>query len=154
MKIIRVVVILLVITALVSLGAYLYTKRNSPASSTNSPAPSISPLSGQQNPSAGGVVFSNAAPAREIVIEASEYKFTPSTITIKEGESVKITMKNAGAMPHNWVVENMGGASIDLTNPGSSNSIVMTASQKGTFTTYCAIGSHRKLGMEGKLIVQ
>ena len=158
MKIMRLVVILLVIAAVASIGAFLYSKRTvstglpTIADNTFSIAPNKN--SAQQTPSTGEITISNTNPTREIVVEASEYKFTPSTVTIKKGESVKITLKNAGAMPHDWFVENMGGASIDMTSAGSTNSIVIKASQTGTFTTYCSIGSHRKLGMVGKLIVQ
>jgi plastocyanin len=153
MKIMRMVIILLVIAAVATVGAFLYSKRSTAPTQDINSSTSINPSSAGQTPS-DAVVFSGSAPAREITIEASEYKFIPSTITVKKGESVKITLKNAGAMPHDWFVENMGGASIDMTSAGSSNSIVIKASQSGTFVTYCSIGSHRKLGMVGTLVVQ
>lgn len=155
MKLIRVILILLAIAAVLSLGAFLYSKRTATiATDTQSPLVSTSPMTNQQNPSDAGVKISTNTPAREITIEASEYKFNPSEITIKKGETVKITLKNAGRMSHNWIVEGMGGASLDMTEAGKQNSIVVTASQKGSFVTFCSIGNHRKLGMVGKLIVQ
>lgn len=148
MKMMRIVIVLLVIAALSTVAAYVFSKRSTPSVSESS-----SVTSTVQTPS-DAVVFSGATPAREIIIEASEYKFNPNTITIKKGESVKITLKNVGNQPHDWFVEKMGGASIDMTSAGQSNSIVIKASQTGSFNTYCSIGSHRKLGMVGKLVVQ
>ncbi len=154
MKIVRILLVLLAVGAVVSLGAYLYNKQKVVSVADNSTVGIIDSRTPQQTPSAAGVTLSNTTPSREVIVEASEYKFTPSTITLKKGETVKITLKNTGAMQHDWFVDGMGGANIDLTGAGSQNSIVITPSQKGTFTTYCSVGSHRKLGMVGKLVVE
>ena len=35
-------------------------------------------------------------------VEASEFKFQPATVTVKAGESVTLTFKNAGTVEHNF----------------------------------------------------
>lgn len=144
--------VVVVILAIIGLGGFLLVKRIQSNRSQSgditidkaSNSPSTSEL-----PSEGSVKI-----AREITIEASEYKFNPSEITVKKGETVKLTLKNEGTMPHNWTIEKMGGASIDTTKAGESSSITLTPSQKGTFTTFCSVGNHKSLGMVGKLIVE
>ena len=153
MKLFRIILILAVVVAIVALAGFLLTKKSG-TDTTNNPVESLSPVSNQQSPSDASVKLGSQAPAREIVIEASEYKFSPSQISVKKGETVKITLKNVGRMQHDFFVEGLPGANIDLTSAGSTNSIMFTPSQKGTFTTFCSVGTHRQLGMVGKLIVE
>ena len=155
MKSLRVLIIIAILLALAGLVGFLLVQKNKQATADSSgivPASSGSPQNNLPVPSDAKVTLTT--PTKEIVIEASEYKFTPSQITVKKGETVKITLKNTGKMTHDWVVEKLGGASIDPTLPQGTNSITITPSQKGTFTTYCSINNHRSLGMVGKLIVQ
>lgn len=151
MKAVRTLLVLAVVVAIVALAGYLLTKGKTASTSENSQT--VPPVTTQQTPSAGGVTFGKTV-SREIVVEASEYKFNPSEVRVKKGETVKITLKNSGRMQHDWFVENLPGANIDLTNAGSTNNIIFTPSQKGTYTTFCSVGTHRQMGMVGKLIVE
>lgn len=144
----RNLIVIVVIVALVAGGGYLLFKKLKPADSAGNLV-SKTTTQNEEVPGRGTVSI-----AREITIVASEYKFEPSEIRVKKGETVKLTLKNSGNMPHNWSVEKMMGASIDQVSAGQNGTITITPSQRGTFVTYCSIGQHRKLGMVGKLIVE
>ncbi|MBI3397535.1 cupredoxin domain-containing protein, partial [Candidatus Woesebacteria bacterium] len=42
--------------------------------------------------------------AKEVTVEASEFKLSPSTINLKVGEKVSLTFKNTGAASHNFTI--------------------------------------------------
>ncbi len=90
---------------------------------------------------------------KEITVEADEYSFSPETLTFTKGQKVRLTFKNVGSQPHNFVIDGMGVASKTIPE-GSSDTVGFTASESGTFEFYCAIGNHRALGMEGNLEVE
>ncbi len=49
-----------------------------------------------------------AAEAKEFTIEASDFKFEPATITVTEGDVVRLTIKNTGSQVHNFVIDELG----------------------------------------------
>jgi len=89
----------------------------------------------------------------EITVEGDEYSFSPSELTVNAGQKVRLTFKNVGSQPHNFVVDGVGVASKTITG-GGSDTIEFTASESGTFGFYCGVGNHRALGMEGDLEVE
>jgi len=90
---------------------------------------------------------------REFTVTAQEYSFSPTTLTVKEGETVKVTFKNGGKMPHDFVIDELG-AKAKVISGGSEETVTFTASKKGTFEYYCSVGNHRKMGMVGKIMVE
>jgi len=89
---------------------------------------------------------------KEFTIEASEFKFTPSTISVNQGDSVRINFTNAGLYPHSFSIDEFG-VSGSILAPNGSEVIEFIASRAGSFTFYCAVPSHRERGMNGTLIV-
>lgn len=89
---------------------------------------------------------------REITVEGSEYTFSPNTLTLTEGEKVRLTFKNRGNLPHNLVIAglNVGTKTIPA---GGEDTIEFNVEESGTFDFYCAVPGHRGLGMEGTLEV-
>lgn len=90
--------------------------------------------------------------SEEIEIEATEFRFSPSEISLKEGTKLILHLKNTGQMPHDFVIDELQVRSRVL-NPGETERIEIRANRKGTFSFYCSIGNHRFLGMEGKVVV-
>ncbi len=92
-------------------------------------------------------------PAGVKTIEASNRGFTfyPSTITVKKGDTIRLTYTNGGGY-HDWVIDEFGAATNQISG-GKSETIEFTVDQTGTFEFYCSVGNHRKQGMFGKLIV-
>lgn len=83
---------------------------------------------------------------REIAIDANRYTFAPAVIKIKEGERVKITVRNVDATH---------GISIPAFNARGTESVEFVAPTKGNYPFYCATycgAGHRD--MQGTLIVE
>lgn len=90
---------------------------------------------------------------REVTVDGSEYSYSPSSLTVTEGENIRLTFNNVGNLPHNFVIDELGVATQTVPG-GGSDTVEFTASQSGTFDFYCSVGNHRSLGMEGELDVQ
>lgn len=93
------------------------------------------------------------AKARIIVVEGSEFKFDPSSITVEKGEKINLVFKNIGKFPHNFVVDELGITSKTI-NGGEEDSVEFVVEKSGTFSMYCSVGNHRQQGMEGEVIVE
>jgi len=90
--------------------------------------------------------------ANAITVEGGEFYFKPNEIRVKQGEKVTITLKNAGKMSHDFVLDEFNVRS-ETINEGTTT-VEFTPDKKGTFEFYCSVGSHRKMGMKGNLIVE
>ena len=91
--------------------------------------------------------------AREIEVIATEYAFSPSTLSLTKGQKVILTFKNMGRMPHDFVVDELGIRTKTIQG-GQSETVEFTPSEEGTFAFYCSVSNHRLLGMEGSLEVK
>ncbi len=89
---------------------------------------------------------------QEVTLDASEFKFSPATLTFKKGQAVRLTLKNVGKMPHDWVVDELG-VRTKVIPSGDTDTIEFTPEKAGTFEYYCSVGQHRANGMFGKLTV-
>ena len=91
-------------------------------------------------------------PVKEFAVTGSNYKFSPATITVKKGETVRITFKSTGGI-HNLLIDELGVATSQLGDE-EEEEVEFLADKSGTFTYYCSVGNHRQMGMVGKLVVQ
>ena len=89
---------------------------------------------------------------KEFTISGKNFSFTPSTITVKKGDKVKITFENSAGF-HDFVIDEFGAAT-KQTNAPTIEVLEFTADKAGSFEYYCSVGSHRAMGMKGTLIVQ
>lgn len=88
--------------------------------------------------------------AQMVNMEVGNFFFTPNVMSATPKEKIKITFtKNVGF--HTFVIDEIKekfsikeGEAFEFSAPENP----------GTYTFYCDIGSHRALGMEGKLIVK
>lgn len=90
---------------------------------------------------------------REITVEGDEYKFNPGELSFNKGEKVKLTFTNTGKLPHNLTIDELGVAT-DTIPGGKSTMLEFTVGKTGTFKSYCSVGNHRALGMEGDVGVR
>jgi len=106
-------------------------------------------------PTGEGMTANDATTEGEVAfdIEASSFKFNPTTITVKKGDEVTINLTSKQGM-HDWVVDEFEGARTKVLSAGGTDSITFTADKAGTYEFYCSIGNHRQMGMVGKLIVK
>ncbi len=88
---------------------------------------------------------------KEFTVTGSSFKFTPATLTVKKGDTVKINFKNSGGL-HDFVIDEFSAATPRI-NSGKQTSITFVADKAGTFEYYCSVGTHRAMGMKGTLTV-
>jgi len=92
-------------------------------------------------------------PSGVIAVEAKEYQFTPSTITVPAG-SVTFSIRNVGSQEHEFeifkgdqVVDEVEGIVPGLTKDATVNLAA------GDYTFVCKLNGHDQLGMKGTLTV-
>jgi len=102
---------------------------------------------------------------------ADNMRFTPERIEVRQGETVKFVVRNAGKVMHEFVIgtqaENARHAELMLkfpnmehdepymahVPPSKTGEIVWTFNRAGEFEFACLIAGHYQGGMVGKLIV-
>src|SRR3989338_4430038 len=89
---------------------------------------------------------------KEFIIHGSTFKLTPKEIRVKKGDRVKI-IYYSDDIGHDLVIDEYM-VRTDVLTKGGVDIIEFTADKEGTFIMYCSVGSHKSLGMEGKLIVE
>lgn len=142
------------ILVIVAIGAIVFMTRNgSKTSSETSNTPTAAPTQATQQPAEGSAMEEKKESAvKTFTIEGSSFKFTPNTMAVNEGDTVKITFKNVQGF-HDFVIDEFSVKSKTI-SAGQTEEVEFVASKKGTFEYYCSVGNHRAMGMTGKLTVQ
>ncbi len=90
------------------------------------------------------------APANAIEVELNDNYFNPKVITIPNGKSTTLVLKNRGKKEHTFTVDQLG---VDAeVQPGSEKTITVTPKNPGTYELVCRY--HLQQGMVGKVVVQ
>lgn len=114
-------------------------------------------------------------PSREITVEATDFAYSPLSITIPADQPVMLTFKNIGKVEHDFVINQIDVTGVeakesvpsdhhhDMNQPnydlhfsaqsGENSVWQFTALEPGTYEIYCSVEGHRAAGMIGKLIV-
>jgi plastocyanin len=88
---------------------------------------------------------------KEFTLSAGNYFFTPKTLTVNKGDTVKITVNNSGGF-HDLKIDEFKVATPRLSG-GQSATITFVADKTGSFQYYCSVGDHRAMGMWGTITV-
>lgn len=110
---------------------------------------------------------------RTVVVEMhDDMRFTPSSIEVKAGETIRFFVKNTGRVEHEMVLgslnelkehaammRNTPDMRHDEPNmiklrPGQRDAIVWQFAQPGTVDFACTIPGHLEAGMVGKILVK
>ncbi|HEV2058734.1 MAG TPA: cupredoxin domain-containing protein [Solirubrobacteraceae bacterium] len=90
------------------------------------------------------------APTR---LEATEFEFTPSEVTVERGEH-EFEIVNRGEVEHALEIHTPAGeVETERVAPGASATVTAKLSEAGTYELYCPVGDHRRRGMEGTVTV-
>lgn len=146
-----------IVVVLVVLGAgwFLLKDQLTPSNSQvmeRSPLPSAM---AEQSPAASAMMESTGSSTtgvKEFTITGSNFKFDTPEIRVNEGDTVKITFKNAQGI-HDFVIDEFNVKSKQMTGP-SEETVTFVADKAGEYAFYCSVGQHRANGMEGKFIVE
>ena len=105
------------------------------------------------------------------IVMTDNMRFTPDKIEVKQGETIKIVLKNEGKMLHEFVIgtqkELDEHATLMLKFPtmehdepymahvpvGKTGEIIWTFNRAGNFDFACLIAGHYQAGMVGKISV-
>lgn len=88
---------------------------------------------------------------KTFVVTGDNFKFMPSTMTVKKGDTVKIVFKNANGF-HDLKLDEFNVATAQL-KAGAEETVTFVATKTGSFEYYCSVGNHRAMGMKGTLTV-
>ena len=97
-----------------------------------------------------GVVTQPMESVKAIEVELNDDYFNPKVITIPNGRTTTLILKNKGKKKHTFTVEKLG---IDAeVQPGKEKTITVKPKQPGTYELICRY--HFQEGMVGKVIVK
>jgi plastocyanin len=102
---------------------------------------------------AGSAGSSGSAASQQVTLTGtSGLRFTPMTVHVQAG-TVRVTLKDMGAYPHNVVIPALGLTSKTVTgDPGSSSvSFTVTFKHPGHYAFHCQY--HQSAGMVGVFVV-
>jgi uncharacterized cupredoxin-like copper-binding protein len=129
-------------------GGYGYGGGNTSSSS----APTTT-----NNSSSGGAL-------KTIVIKETEFKLSPSSVTLSKPGTYKFKAENEGSYQHSLEIEGKGvksegseegeAALEQALNPGQSGVLTVTFQKPGTYEMYCPVDGHEQEGMKGEVVVK
>lgn len=89
--------------------------------------------------------------ASEYEVTATEFIFSPDELTVVVGEAVNLTLINAGDLPHDLVIPDLG---VHLAvGPGRQTTTGIEVEEAGSFQFLCSYPGHSEAGMTGLLTV-
>ncbi|NEU31278.1 cupredoxin domain-containing protein [bacterium LRH843] len=97
-----------------------------------------------------GVVTQPIESANAVEVELNDNYFNPEAITIPNGRTTTLILKNKGTKKHTFTVEKLG---IDAeVQPGTEKTITVKPIKTGTYDLICRY--HFQEGMVGKVTVE
>lgn len=97
-----------------------------------------------------GVVTQPIESVKAIEVEVNDDYFNPKVITIPNGRTTTLILKNKGTKKHTFTVEKLGIDAEVL--PGKEKTITVKPIETGTYDLICRY--HLQEGMVGKVIVK
>lgn len=90
------------------------------------------------------------APSAKVSLQALDTYFQPSQLTGTFGQTMEVTIKNEGKLPHTFTIDELR---VDQeVAPGKSITLKVSPAEPGEFNFYCKY--HVASGMRGSLLVQ
>ncbi len=143
------VTIAIVAIVVIAVAAVLFTqsqKSQTPVPQqtevTQAPAQEAQPTNGAMKEGA----------VKELTMTAKQWEFSPATLTVKQGDKVKLTIKSLD-VDHGIAIPEFNVNS--TLEPGKDTVVEFTTSKKGEFNFFCSVlcGKGHK-DMTGKIIVE
>lgn len=113
---------------------------------------------GEPNPADGSMTDDKDPKAEDadknvksFTVSGGNFSFTPSTMTVKKGDTVRITFKNDEGF-HDLKIDEFKIATKQIA-AGAEETVEFVADKAGSFEYYCSVGKHRQMGMVGTLTV-
>ncbi len=157
---------IIVIVFVIVLGVVTYSGNKSEENNREESS-SVSPhinesvqISPQITPTASSILkVKNSPPIetkekaiKEFNVTGKNFEFSIDEIQVNVGDTVRINFQ-ATQGTHDWVLDEFG-ARTNIISGEAKSSVEFVVSRAGEFEFYCSVGTHRSLGMIGKLIVK
>ncbi len=94
----------------------------------------------------------STASMKSFTVSGTEFAFSPNTLSVNKGDTVKITFTNNGTLPHNFTITELAVKSKTIM-PGQSDTVTFIADKAGTFVYFCSVPGHKDKGMVGTFTV-
>jgi uncharacterized cupredoxin-like copper-binding protein len=94
--------------------------------------------------------------AQQVTLKVgNNMSFAPSTITVKAGQPVEVTLRNEGFLPHDFTLSEGVSEPVKIAGGGGqTTSGTFTIDTPGTYTFICTVPGHESGGMKGTLTAQ
>lgn len=132
---------------LIVVGLFVYKGMQKPAPQVES-----AQVESVATPAEGVPSSVPTGPVKEFTVVGKNFSFSPATITVNQGDTVKINFQDSDGH-HNLVIDGYN-VSTDTLETGDSTSVTFVADKAGSFQYYCSVPTHKDKGMVGTLIVQ
>ncbi|CAH0122256.1 MULTISPECIES: cupredoxin domain-containing protein [unclassified Paenibacillus] len=88
---------------------------------------------------------------QELLVSATEYSFSPSSIRLYAGQNITITLENAGRTEHDFEIV---GTNVHIhAAPGDRNSALVRFEKAGYYQVVCTLPGHQEAGMTASIQV-
>jgi uncharacterized cupredoxin-like copper-binding protein len=107
-----------------------------------------------ENSGASGTSSAGGSVKKRITISESEFKLSPSNVTLDEPGTYEFKAVNKGSVTHALEIEGNGveQETADI-GPGKSATVKVTFKGAGSYEIYCPVDGHKDQGMEGKITI-
>jgi uncharacterized cupredoxin-like copper-binding protein len=106
----------------------------------------------------------SGGPIKTVVIKESQFKLSPSSVTLSKPGTYAFKAQNKGSIPHSLEIDGKGvkgegseagEAKLKQTlNPGQSGVLTVSFQKPGTYVMYCPVFGHKLAGMKGEVVVK
>jgi plastocyanin len=107
--------------------------------------------SATRQPHTGSATASVVNGVQQVTLKATNFRFTPSTITVHPGRVHVILVNDGPGAPHNFSLVDFPADFVPLASGGQTTEATFTAPSPGTYKFVCTI--HAKQGQTGTLVV-
>jgi uncharacterized cupredoxin-like copper-binding protein len=88
-----------------------------------------------------------------MTVTMTDFHFDPTTLTLKKGVPVKLTVINKGAKRHDFSIVGDWSMESDVLEPGAQQVLTFTPGKAGTFQIVCSQVGHKAAGMVATVTV-
>ena len=138
-----------IVIGVVLVGGFALFTNKSSNSQPETPTTQIPSVTSRPTATNSPVSTTSQSGVKEFTMTVKKFDFSPASITVLEGDKVKLTINNLD-VPHGFAIDELG---IKQDLPVGTSTVEFTATKKGNFRFYCSLfcgQGHRE--MEGQLI--
>ena len=97
-----------------------------------------------------------AAGAQQVTVTVgSAMQFAPSSLVVRAGQPVELTLRNGGGIPHDFTLAEGASGPVKIEAQGGQTARgTFTIDSPGTYAFVCSVPGHAAAGMRGTITAQ